>query len=883
MDPSRASTGIPGLDETVDGLRLGDNVVWQVDDPGDFTLVVEPFVTRALADGRRVVHVRFGGRPALLDAPGIETLLVDPDAGFETFAIAVKDALTEIGPRGFYVFDPLTDLHASWQSDLMVMNFFKVTCPYLFQLDTIAYFALLRDEHTVSTVAGIRETTQLLLDLHRIGDDLYVQPLKVWRRHSPSMFFPHLLSGGSAISITSSAATTQLFATLARRRTPGEPWQRRVDEAWDALASGSADDRERVRGRLLTMLIGGGGRMAELCRRYLSLTDLLAVASRQIGTGAIGGKAVGMLAARAILEHDPEGRFGDALEPHDSFFVGSDVFVSFLVVNGWWSLWTAHRHGDAPQAAAQLHRLIPSGRFPRSIREQFLRLIEYFGQSPIIVRSSSLLEDNFGNAFAGTYDSVFRTSRGTPDERLTEFEDAVKQVYASVVSEAALAYREARRLDHLDEQMAVLVQRVSGDHHDGLFFPDAAGVANSSSPYVWQAGQADEGMVRLVVGLGTRAVDRTGRDFARIVALADPLASPLRGEDVGRYSQRRVDVLDLVERAVVTLPMEQVRRAAPSLPWGLFASPDVAARRRLRELGRASQPAPEVIDFGGLLSRTGVPDLLKRILTALSSAYDYPVDIEFTLNHDRAGQALVNVVQCRPLQTRGLGSAGEPPSVPANRCLIATRGNFMGGNVRIPIELVVMVRPEAYLAMGEPDRYRVARQIGVLNRRLAGRTAVLIGPGRWGTSMASLGVPTHFTDLNAFTALCETTYPQGDFRPELSYGSHFFQELVETGMVYVAVFEGRDGVRYQPSLALEQPNLHLNLDPDAGDLADAIHVSRLTGLVLHSDVATQALTLGLEPGGKSAVLGLASVQDGSMRAGRPCPDQKSVELMAADV
>ncbi|MDN5792060.1 MAG: PEP/pyruvate-binding domain-containing protein, partial [Brevibacterium aurantiacum] len=733
----RASTGSPGLDETVDGLRIGDNVVWRVDSIADFGTVVELFAAQARTNGRRLIHVRFGQRDVL---PGMESITLDPSVGFERFAVAVHQALTDIGPLGFYVFDPLADLHLHWHSDLQVMNLFKVTCPYLFELDTIAYFALLRDQHTRATVTGIRETTQLFLDLHHIEEELYVHPLKVWKRHSPTMFFPHRLDGGNAISITSSNATTQLFATLARPSDPVEPWQRRIEEAWDAL---EADDQcqNRARDMLRSMLIGNRGRMSDLCRRYLTLTDLLAVAARQIGTGSIGGKSVGMLTARAILEHGEDHQLSEPLEPHDSHYIGSDVFVGFLVGNGWWDLWMRHRDDEEFREARRLHALIPMGHFPRPIREQFVEMLEYYGQAPIIVRSSSLLEDNYGNAFAGKYDSVLLTNQGTPDERLSALQDAVRTVYASIVSEPALRYRAERGLLRLDEEMAVLVQRISGDQHDDWFLPAAAGVANSSSLYVWQPGLPDQGMARLVVGLGTRAVDRTGQDFARIVALADPALSPVPPDDVSRYSQRRVDLLDVTAQALVAVPIDRVRGRAPGLPWTLVSTPDPAAARRMRELGRRGPP-PEVIDFAGLLTQTEFPALLRGILGSLSAAYDYPVDIEFTVNVDRDGAVKMNLVQCRPLQTGEVGPRRELPAIETTRCFIATTGAFMGGNASAPIDLVVSVRPDLYLALGEPDRYRVARAIGALNRSLDSRNALLAGPGRWGTSTPSLGVPT---------------------------------------------------------------------------------------------------------------------------------------------
>lgn len=849
---ARASTGVPGLDAIIDDLRVGDNVVWQVDSEADFAAVAEPFVGRALAEGRRVLYLSFGQRPPLLeDLAGVEVHTLDPFAGFEPFAIAVHELLARVGRLGFYVIDPLTDLHLAWRSDLMVANFFRATCPYLFELDTIAYFPLLRNRHSYATVAAIRETTQVLLDLHRIDDAVYVHPLKVWQRHSPTMFFPHLLSGGRALSITSSAATTQLFASLARRIDQPEVWQGVVDDAWAAL-DGDAATQEAARRTLIEVLVGARGRMAELSRTSLRLVDLLAVASRLIGTGRIGGKSLGMLVARAILEQAGDESVTGRLEPHDSFFIGTDVFVTFLVTNGWWSDWTAHKQGlggtggvgtdvGGRAAAERLHRAIPAGEFPRAQREDFLQLLEHFGQAPIIVRSSSLLEDDFGNAFAGKYASVFCVNQGTPAQRLAAFEDAVRTVYASAVGPEALQYRADRGLLDLDEQMAILVQRVSGDLHDGLFFPLAAGVANSSSLYVWDPWLPDAGMARLVTGLGTRAVDRSGRDNARIVSLADPSSAPLGGQDQGRWTQRRVDVLDLPADSPRTVALAEARAVVQPADWRLVAGADAAAARRLRELGRSTKPTPEVVDFAALLDEAGVAALLRQVLAALASAYRHPVDIEFTVNRDPDGVAVLNLVQCRPLQTRGVGGAvGVPEPVP-ERCLLADRGNFMGGNVRLPIDQVVWVRPDAYLALGQPDRYAVARRIGELNRSLTG-AALLIGPGRWGTSMPSLGVPTHFNDLNRFVGLVETTYSEGHFRPELSYGSHFFQELVESGIFFAAVFDERPGVIFRPELLLELPNTHTGRGPDDA-LAAVVHQADTPGLMLHADVTEQRLLL----------------------------------------
>ncbi len=876
MTLERASTGIPGLDAAIDDLRIGDNVVWRVSDLADFRSVLRPFLDQCRRDGRRLVYVRFANHEPLLTADdGAEVHHLDLHEGFEPFAVAVHDLIAGHGRRAFYVFDCLTEMLDAWHSDLMVTNFFKVTCPFLYELDTIAYFALLRDGHTAATVAGIRDTTQVLLDLHVSPDAVHVHPLKVDGRSSPTMFFPHRLADGLAVPVTSSDAAARLSSPFGHLRSRPDRWQRVVDDAYAAL---DADDaaKDAASGLLHGVLIGPDGRMADLARRHLSLSDLLIVASRVVGTGRIGGKAVGMLLARAIVA--PE--FGERLEPHDSFHIGADVFYTFLVANGWWGLRLRQRDpAHFLDAGAELHDLIPGGSFPAEIVEQFRLMLEWYGQAPIIVRSSSLLEDNFGHAFAGKYDSFFLANQGSPEQRLTALLDAVRAIYASAMSSDALRYRAERGLADADEQMAILVQRVSGDHHGSLFFPHAAGVGNSSNLYTWDASMdADAGMLRLVIGLGTRAVDRTTTDHARIVALDDPLLGRLSdADDLSAFSQRRVDVLDLTAGAFATVPLASLVGTDIRAHWSLFTSPDAAALRRLAERGdrrppggpssvgdrrgrrpvssspatdraRAAStgevpqpPKPVVADFRGLLASTDFPGLMRGALGRLAEAYDYPVDVEFTVNLTAAGEPHIGIVQCRPLQTRGPGSAVEMPSaVDPDDVLFASTGEFMGGNVRLPLEYVVSVLPDRYLSLGVPDRHGVARLIGALNRALAGRSFALLGPGRWGTTTEALGVPVRFAEISRASALLEATDAAGGFRPELSYGSHFFQDLVETGIFYAAIFDDRPGVTFNPALVTSRPNEVTTLVPDAEPhLVDVVHVARFDDLELFSDITTQ--------------------------------------------
>ncbi len=845
----RVSTGLAGVDQAIDRLRLGDNVVWQVNAVADYKAMVEPYAAQALRDNRKLIYVRFGSHEPLLEPhPDIAMHELDPSRGFESFATAVHLLVEREGKRAFYVFDCLTDLLAYWHSDLMIGNFFKVACPYLYELDTIAYFAIIRNVHTYSTIAGIRETTQLLLDIYQVNANTYIHPLKVWNRYSPTMFFPHLVRGQEAICITASAEAAELFSTIMRGEERFDYWDVLFNKAKEALLL-EPEEQEPTKRLLMSMLIGHESRMFELCDKYFTLQDILMIASREVGTGFIGGKSVGMLLARKIVEREGGAKFVPCLEPHDSFYLGSDVFYTYIVQNGWWKLRTKQKTQEGYWTyAPELREKLLTGRFPETIQEKFMQILEYFGQSPIIVRSSSLLEDNFGNAFAGKYDSVFCVNQGTPEQRYEAFEQAIRAVYASTMNEDALAYRLHRGLSEEDEQMAILVQRVSGDHYGEDFFPHVAGVGNSSNLYVWDPGvDMDAGMLRLVFGLGTRAVDRAALDYARIVCLDDPLRLPLmNAEDAKKFSQHDVDLLSLQDNALISRSVEAVVSRDLRAATDLFASVDQQAANRLRELGYSDGQAPHIVDFRAMLQQTEFPQLMREILALLSKVYAYPVDIEFTANFKPDGSFKVNLLQCRPLQTRGLGRSVAFPSEEEQRQgFFASKGNFMGGNVRLPIEYVVYVEPKAYLASSEQEKYAVARHIGRLNAALKGQPVMLVGPGRWGTTTPSLGVPVHWAELCHMSVLCEVASQEAGLKPELSYGSHFFQDLVESGIFYVALFDGEPDVMYRPERITGLPNRLPEIVPDSSAMLDVIHVARTTGMVLYSDIVTQRLVCGM--------------------------------------
>jgi len=842
MDPTPISTGLPGLDQVLQGLRAGDNVVWEVDSLEDYQPMLEPLWREAARRDRRRIYFRFAPHPPLLPPDAdVEVHVFDPQEGFERFLTGILDVIERAGVGAFYIFDCLSDLAAYWLSDRMLGNFFMIACPYLYELETIAYFALLKNQHSVHATESINKTAQVVIEVFRKRDGLFIHPVKVWQRHTPTLYLLHRLAGEEFKPVTSSATIADILATVPKPwlefsiHRPGV-WVRTFQQAQQTVSALRAGEPVALTAaelfeRLLKMVVTGDDRFQALAREYFDLEMLVEIMQRMIGTGQIGGKSLGMLLARAILKR-ADARWTERLESHDSFYVGSDVFYTYLVQNGCW--WLRRRQRDFQvylERAAEARNKILQGAFPGFIQDQFREMLEYFGQSPLIVRSSSLLEDNYGNAFSGKYQSVFCVNQGSPQERLEAFMNAVRTVYASTMSEEGLRYRLHHGLLDRDEQMALLIQRVSGEMYGDLFFPHVAGVGFSFNPFVWhQDIDPQAGLLRLVFGLGTRAVDRADDDYTRLVALNSPLKHPEAHPDEWRaFAQRRVDVLDVRANRLLSRDFAAVAECFPPDLIELFATRDAPSAPS----GSPRSPAPAFVgalSFERLLGETDFVPVMRELCQTLQRAYDYPVDIEFTANFAPDGRFRINLVQCRPFQVK-IGGEGSrvklPETILSDRLLLQSRGPIVGHSLATVIDRLVYVVPAVYSRLGMSQRYSVARTIGRLNHLEAARhtkTTMLVGPGRWGTSTPSLGVPVEFAEINKVAVICELAVMHAGLIPEVSLGTHFFNDLVEMDLLYLALSPDREGHSLNESFILAQPNQLTRLLPAAGALAEVLWV-----------------------------------------------------------
>ncbi len=852
----RVLSGIPEMDAALDNIRLGDNVVWQVTNLEEFRLFVDPYVEQAIRDGRNLIYIRFASHaPLVAQRPGVKIVHVELSHRFENFTVEIHNLIEQEGRDAFYVFDCLSELQTAWSTDLMMGNFFRVTCPFLFKLDTVAFFPLIRGRHSFKAIAKIRDTTQLLLDVYSDAAQMYVRPLKVWNRYSETMFLAHEYdpSTGAFRVLRDGVRVSRFYQLMNDQATATD----QNTDAWDRFFSFAEQmyrqgmDVSDACNRMCDIMMTRDSRMRDLIKANFTPEDYFQIRARMVGTGMIGGKACGMLLARKLVQNRRPELFAK-LEPHDSFYIGSDVFYSYIVHNDFWDIRIRQRRkAEYFSLAETFANCLRTGEFSDTEREQFRRLLDYYGQNPIIVRSSSILEDGFGNAFAGKYESVFCANSGTPEERLHEFEEAVRTVYASTMSKSALDYRLRRGLAGRDEQMALLVQRVSGTRYENFFMPCAAGVGYSYSPYrCFEDIDPSAGMLRLVMGLGTGAVDRIEGSYPRLVNLDRPWATTaVTSREKHQFSQRRIDVIDTVRGTVDGWPLTKLEGKLPAYIERTLLEHDRDAERDFRNSGQRRNVL--FVSCEGLVRNEALMADMREILRLIQHEYQYPVDIEYTVNLSESGEYVVNLLQCRPLQ---VANDTEEVAVPENpereKVFLECSHASMGLSKRIQMDYIVLVDAVAYYQMPYNEKSRVAHAIGALNWRFrdSGKHLMLLTPGRIGTSSPELGVPTSFSDVSGFDAVCEVSESRAGYLPELSYGSHIFQDLVESDILYAAVFENEKTLSFAPEKLQRLKNLLPECDPDDADLQDILGIYDVSDkkCTLYHDMKSEHLLCVME-------------------------------------
>ena len=275
----RIKSGIPEMDAALDDIRLGDNVVWRVSKLSDFRLFMEPYIRQAIEDKRNIIYFRFASHEPLIDdRTGVKTVHVPLSHRFENFTVDIHNVIEKEGKDAFYVFDCLSELQTAWATDLMMGNFFRVTCPFLFILDTVAYFPIIRGKHSVQAINKILNTTQLFFDVYSDDRKVYVRPEKVWNRNSDTMFLPHTFEpeSGHFRPILDGVVSSRFYQTLGRAQRSAEE---QYSDSWDQyfnrvkMLHGSGIDITGECARMCDIMMTRDEKMREMVKRNFTPED----------------------------------------------------------------------------------------------------------------------------------------------------------------------------------------------------------------------------------------------------------------------------------------------------------------------------------------------------------------------------------------------------------------------------------------------------------------------------------------------------------------------------------------------------------------------------------------------------------------------------------
>lgn len=594
----------------------------------------------------------------------------------------------------------------------------------------------------------------------------------------------------------------------------------------------SREEAEGIRVALITRFISSHLPFISLAKNYITIRDIDSILQRTLWSrkrpGKLGGKAAGMILALRILlpileKREPE--LEEFIRIPDTWYLNSGVFSEFLDRNNLYLFHTFKYKGreTIEEEFERIEEKFKFATFAPEVVEDFRKILEEIGEHPVIIRSSSMLEDSFGLAFSGKYLSVFLTNQGDIETRLTHFIMGLKRVFASTFGPDPILYRMDHGLLDYDERMAMVVQKVVGQRFGDYFFPFASGVMFSRNVYAWNPKiKKEDGLVRLVLGLGTRAVDRVGSDYPRMIPLSHPQLRPeMTAPQIMKYSQKQVDVLNLKKGIMETVDFRTLS-AAIDHP-DLFSAVSVQKEEHLAPpMFKTQNLKGEALclTFDNFLTKSTFVFIAKKILSKVEAAYGRPVDIEFAWEDNK-----FYLLQCRSLSIRKeLDQVPIPEQIPKEHIFFVTNAGVSNSVVH-NLEYVVYVNPRAYDALQTyEEKFRIAHVVNALNKHLSSKRYALMGPGRWGSNDINLGVKVTYANINKANLLAEISFAKEGYTPEVSYGTHFFQDLVEADILMIPLFPDDPNAFFNEAFLLDSQNMLGDMAPEFKDCKDVVRV-----------------------------------------------------------
>ncbi len=573
--------------------------------------------------------------------------------------------------------------------------------------------------------------------------------------------------------------------------------------------------------------------LISIVKHFVKIEDFEALLQKLIfpahGRGKIGGKSVGLFVAEKILISSEESKelFKDIKVPK-TWYIASDVILEFLRYNDLEEVYE-QKYKDLDQIRHEypyLIQIFKNSTFPPEIIQALSNALDDFGEVPLVVRSSSLLEDRFGAAFSGKYKSLFVANQGTKKERLSALTDAIAEVYASVFAADPIEYRRERGLLDYNEEMGILIQEVVGTRVGKYYLPAYAGVAFSNNEFRWSPRiKREDGLIRLVPGLGTRAVDRVSDDYPVLIAPGKPgLRVNISVEDIVKYSPQKVDVINLLSNTFETVQISELLShygdEFPALT-DIMSAYEHNHIRQLFGLNIDSNSQNLIVTFDKLTNNTNFVHKMQAVLKVLKENLKTPVDIEFASD----GKNLY-LLQCRP-QSYAVQDMPSPipKDIPRERIIFTAKRYVSNGKVP-DITHIVYVDPDLYNDISDLETLKqIGRAVGRLNKLLPKHQFILMGPGRWGSrGDIKLGVNVTYSEINNTSMLIEIAKKKGNYVPDLSFGTHFFQDLVEASIRYLPLYPDDDGIVFNYNYLLGGYNILPDILPEFEKLSNVLKV-----------------------------------------------------------
>jgi len=506
----------------------------------------------------------------------------------------------------------------------------------------------------------------------------------------------------------------------------------------------------------------------------------------RIGDGSIGGKARGLAFLDLLIKKN------QGLDEYDNVVISiprtvvltSEVFDEFMENNSLLQF-ALNDIEDEELLDAFIKAKLPD----RTVRD--LKVFLKVTQSPIAVRSSSLLEDSHYQPFAGVYSTYMIPNTPNEKQMLEILINAIKAVYASVYYKSSKAYMRVTSSVIDEEKMSIILQEVCGAKYGDRYYPTISGVMRSINFYPIEPEKPEDGVANICLGLGKQIVEggrtlRFSPKYPKKILQLSDTALTLRD------SQKTFFALDLKPESFVPSPDESVnllklriKEAEKDGSLKHAASVYDYADNTIKE--GAHYEGKKIVTFANILKFDSYP--LAKILTKVSemtqSAMNSPVEIEFAMNIPvKKGQpAVFNLLQVRPIVDNSETLTTKLEEIDEKNTIIYSKQALGNGEIK-ELHDIVYVKTASFDAAKNP---LVANIIAEMNNKFLkeDKNYILVGPGRWGSNDHWLGIPVKWADISAAKVIIEAGLP--NYRIDPSQGTHFFQNLTSFRVGYLTL------------------------------------------------------------------------------------------------